>query len=225
VKAVFLDRDGVINADREDYVTSWSQFHFLPGALEGLRHLTAAGYRLAVITNQSAIGRGIASAADVEEMNARMVSSLAEAGARIDAVLCCPHAPEEGCACRKPSPGLLIEAARRLRVSPADTCVVGDWVDDIAAARAAGCAVPILVLTGRGRRALPLTRAAGLGPFLVARNLLAAAEAIVSWGGNGVATAKASGREVEALSPPPCQPACPPGGPDRHVERAGRYAQ
>jgi D-glycero-D-manno-heptose 1,7-bisphosphate phosphatase len=125
----------------------------------------------------------------VEQLNARMVSALAEGGARIDAVLYCPHAPEQGCACRKPRPGLLMEAGRRLGVSPSDTCVVGDWVDDIVAAREAECAVPILVLTGRGRRALPLARAAGVSPFLVARDLLSAAQAIVSWGdGDGART-------------------------------------
>ena len=189
MKAVLLDRDGVINADQDGYVTSWSEFRLLPGALDGLRQLTAAGYRLAVVTNQAAVGRGLASADEVDQLNARMVSMLAEGDVRIDTVLYCPHAPEEGCACRKPQPGLLIEAARRLGVAPADTCVIGDWVDDIAAARAAGCAVPILVMTGRGRRALALARAAGLGPFLVARDLLVAAQAIVSWGGDdGVGT-------------------------------------
>jgi D-glycero-D-manno-heptose 1,7-bisphosphate phosphatase len=198
VKAVFLDRDGVINADQDGYVTSWSQFRLLPGALEGLRQLSAAGYRLAVVTNQAVVGRGLASAAEVGELNARMVSALAEGGARIDAVLSCLHAPEDGCACRKPQPGLLIEAGRRLGVAPADTCVIGDWVDDIAAARAAGCAVPILVLTGRGRRALPLARAAGLGPFLVARDLLAAAQAIVSWGGDDVVKTHPSAERLEA---------------------------
>jgi D-glycero-D-manno-heptose 1,7-bisphosphate phosphatase len=198
VKAVLLDRDGVINADHEGYVTSWSQFRLLPGTLEGLRQLTAAGYRLAVVINQAVVGRGLASAAEVEELNARMVSALAEGGARIDVVLYCPHAPEDGCACRKPQPGLLIEAGRRLGVAPADTCVIGDWVDDITAARAAGCAVPILVLTGRGRRALPLARAAGLGPFLVARDLLTAAQAIVSWGGDDAAKAQASTEAFEA---------------------------
>jgi D-glycero-D-manno-heptose 1,7-bisphosphate phosphatase len=198
VKAVLLDRDGVINVDQEGYVTSWSQFRFLPGALEGLRQLTAAGCRLAVVTNQAVIGRGLASAAQVEEVNARMVSALAEGGARIDAVLYCPHAPEESCACRKPRPGLLMEAGRRLGVAPADTCVIGDWVDDIAAARAAGCAVPILVLTGRGRRALSLAQVAGLGPFLVARDLLVAAQAIVSWRGDGVVKARASTGAIEA---------------------------
>ena len=198
MKAVFLDRDGVINVDQDGYVTSWSEFRFLPGALEGLRQLTAAGYRLAVVTNQAVVGRGLASAAEVEELNARMVSALAEGGARIDAVLYCPHAPEEGCACRKPQPGLFIEAGRRLGVPLDGVCVIGDWVDDIAAARAAGCAVPILVLTGRGRRALPLARAAGLGPFMVARDLLAAAQAIVSWGGDDVAKTQASTEAIEA---------------------------
>ena len=198
MKAVLLDRDGVINADQDGYVTSWNQFRLLPGTLEGLRQLTAAGYRLAVVTNQAVVGRGLASAAEVEELNARMVSALAEGGAHIDAVLYCPHAPEEGCACRKPQPGLLIEAGRRLGVSPADTCVIGDWVDDIAAASAAGCAVPILVLTGRGRRALPLARAAGLSPFLVARDLLAAAQAIVSWDGDGDVKTQESAEAIEA---------------------------
>jgi D-glycero-D-manno-heptose 1,7-bisphosphate phosphatase len=198
VKAVLLDRDGVINADQDGYVTSWDQFCLLPGTLEGLHQLTAARYKLAVVTNQAVVGRGLASAAEVEELNARMVSALAEGGARIDAVLYCPHAPEEGCACRKPEPGLLIEAGRRLGVSPADTCVIGDWVDDIAAARAADCAVPILVLTGRGRRALPLARAAGLSPFMVARDLLAAAQAIVSWGGDGHAKTRESVEAIEA---------------------------
>jgi len=198
VKAVLLDRDGVINADQDGYVTSWDQFRLLPGTLEGLHQLTAARYKLAVVTNQAVVGRGLASAAEVEELNARMVSALAEGGARIDAVIYCPHAPEEGCACRKPEPGLLIEAGRRLGVSPADTCVIGDWVDDIAAARAADCAVPILVLTGRGRRALPLARAAGLSPFMVARDLLAAAQAIVSWGGDGHVKTRESVEAIEA---------------------------
>lgn len=198
MKAVLLDRDGVINADQDGYVTSWDQFCLLPGTLEGLHQLTAARYKLAVVTNQAVVGRGLASAAEVEELNARMVSALAEGGARIDAVLYCPHAPEEGCACRKPEPGLLIEAGRRLGVSPADTCVIGDWVDDIAAARAADCAVPILVLTGRGRRALPLARAAGLSPFMVARDLLAAAQAIVSWGGDGHVKTRESVEAIEA---------------------------
>ena len=198
MKAVLLDRDGVINADQDGYVTSWDQFRLLPGTLEGLCQLTAARYKLAVVTNQAVVGRGLASAAKVEELNARMVSALAEGGARIDAVLYCPHAPEEGCACRKPEPGLLIEAGRRLGVSPADTCVIGDWVDDIAAARAADCAVPILVLTGRGRRALPLARAAGLSPFMVARDLLAAAQAIVSWGGDGHVKTRESVEAIEA---------------------------
>ena len=198
MKAVLLDRDGVINADQDGYVTSWDQFCLLPGTLEGLHQLTAARYKLAVVTNQAVVGRGLASAAEVEELNARMVSALAEGGARVDAVLYCPHAPEEGCACRKPEPGLLIEAGRRLGVSPADTCVIGDWVDDIAAARAADCAVPILVLTGRGRRALPLARAAGLSPFMVARDLLAAAQAIVSWGGDGHVKTRESVEAIEA---------------------------
>jgi D-glycero-D-manno-heptose 1,7-bisphosphate phosphatase len=151
--AVFLDRDGVINRNRPDYVRRWEQFEFLPGALEALRDLAREDLPVLVVSNQSAVGRRLMSPQDLEEINARMLGAVAAAGGRIDGAYYCPHAPEEGCLCRKPAPGLLVRAMRRFEVDPGRSCLVGDGVVDMLAARELG--IPsILVLTGRGQEAL-----------------------------------------------------------------------
>ncbi len=151
--AVFLDRDGVINHDRPDYVRRWDQFEFLPGALEALRDLARKGLPVLVVSNQSAVGRGLMSSWDLEEINTRMLELVTAAGGRIDGAYYCPHAPEAGCACRKPAPGLLLEAMQRFGVDPGRSCLVGDGVADMLAAREVG--IPsILVLTGRGQETL-----------------------------------------------------------------------
>lgn len=147
--AIFLDRDGVINADRPDYVKSWEEFALLPGALEALRELSATRMPIVVITNQSAINRGLTSFEVVESINRRLMALVAEAGGRIEAVAWCPHRPEEQCGCRKPAPGLLHYAAEALRLDLARSYLVGDAESDIAAGMAAGCK-SLLVLTGRG---------------------------------------------------------------------------
>jgi histidinol-phosphate phosphatase family protein len=150
---VFLDRDGVVNRNRDDYVKSWEEFEFLPRSLEALRILAGRGVRVIVVTNQSAVGRGIISEETLEGIHRRMVAEVEEHGGRIDAVLCCPHAPDDGCQCRKPRPGLLLEAARRFGADPAASCFVGDSLSDLKAAHAAG--IPfVMVLSGKG---LPAT--------------------------------------------------------------------
>jgi D-glycero-D-manno-heptose 1,7-bisphosphate phosphatase len=101
---VFLDRDGVINRNRIDHVKSWSEFEFLPGALEALKRLAGLDLPVVVVTNQAAIGRGLIDAAEVDEIHRRMIEAVRLFGGRIDAVLCCPHRPDEGCECRKPKP-------------------------------------------------------------------------------------------------------------------------
>lgn len=95
-RAVFVDRDGVINRNRDDYVKSWAEFEFLPGALDGLRRLAALDARVIVITNQSIINRGLAPRAVVDGINDRMTREVRRAGGRIDAVFVCPHRPDEG---------------------------------------------------------------------------------------------------------------------------------
>jgi D-glycero-D-manno-heptose 1,7-bisphosphate phosphatase len=173
--AIFLDRDGVINRNRPDHVKAWDEFEFLPGVLEALARLAGVGLPVLVISNQGAIGRGLTTQAAVDEINRRMAAEIRAAGGRIDDVLCCPHRPEDGCACRKPRPGLLLQAAERWDLDLAASVLVGDAETDILAAQRAGCR-PLLVLTGRGAEQLAVLRAAGRDGFLVAGDLPAAVD-------------------------------------------------
>ena len=151
--AVFLDRDGVINENRADYVKSRTEFVFLPGVMEPLRRLAQTDLVIVVITNQSAIGRGLVSSEEAEAINRYMVEEIERFGGRVDGLFCCPHRPDEGCECRKPRPGLLLRAAEELRLDLKCSFLVGDALSDVEAARAVGCQ-PLLVLTGRGEEQL-----------------------------------------------------------------------
>lgn len=145
---IFIDRDGVINANRSDHVKRWEEFIFLPGALDALRTLADRPAPIIVITNQALIGRGIVPAAIVEDVHARMRAVVAAAGGRIDDVYLCPHRPEDGCDCRKPQPGLLRDIGKRYAIDLKHVPMVGDTLRDLQAAAAAGCE-PHLVLSGR----------------------------------------------------------------------------
>lgn len=149
---VILDRDGVLNQEAPDsgYVREPAQFHWLPGALEALAILRGAGVHLTVATNQSGVGRGLMSLAQLTAVHERMLTEAAGSDAALDAVLFCPHAPEERCACRKPAPGLIHEAIRRSGIAAADSLVVGDAERDLEAAARAGVTAA-LVRTGKGR--------------------------------------------------------------------------
>lgn len=149
MRAVFLDRDGVICENRPDHVKSWSEFRFLPGALLALRRLAATPFRIVVVTNQAIVHRGTVPASAVEEIHERMARAVRRFGGRLDAIYCCPHRPEEGCPCRKPKPGLLLQAARDLGIQLEGSYLIGDALTDMEAALAVGCQ-PILVRTGRG---------------------------------------------------------------------------
>lgn len=152
VRHLIVDRDGVLNAEPAggEFVREPAQFHWLPGSLEALAKLSAAGIRISVASNQSGVGRGLMSPADLARVHARMTDSAAAAGGSIDAIFCCPHAPDAGCECRKPAPGLLLAAMRTSGIEAAATLVVGDDARDVAAARAAGVAAA-LVRSGKGR--------------------------------------------------------------------------
>jgi len=183
LRHVILDRDGVLNreADGAGYVREPSEFHWLPGALEGLVMLRRAGLHLTVVTNQSGVGRGLMTLEQLAAVHARMQEEAAAHGAALDAVLFCPHAPEEACSCRKPAPGLIQAAIARSGIAAADSIVVGDDGRDLEAAARAGVAAA-LVRTGKGRRTQARLGAPGVVTY---DDLLELARAIV--GGRGPA--------------------------------------
>src|SRR5258706_15038184 len=138
-RTVLLDRDGVINRMRTDYVKSWDDFELLPGAIEAIARLGRSGHDVIVLTNQSAIAQRLVGAQAVDDIHSRLAAMVVEHGGRIRAFLICPHGKDEGCGCRKPAPGLLFRARDELGVDLADAIMVGDQIWDIQAARAAGC--------------------------------------------------------------------------------------
>jgi D-glycero-D-manno-heptose 1,7-bisphosphate phosphatase len=148
-RAVFLDRDGVINKNREDYVKSWDEVEFLPGVLSALKELAGSDFMIFVLTNQSAVGRGLLSIATLEEMHRQMKTVITGQGGRIDGFYYCPHRPDEKCTCRKPAPGLLLTASSEHGLQLEKSYFVGDARSDMEAAVNAGCQ-PVLVMSGRG---------------------------------------------------------------------------
>ncbi|RMH71754.1 MAG: D-glycero-beta-D-manno-heptose 1,7-bisphosphate 7-phosphatase [Gemmatimonadetes bacterium] len=144
---IFLDRDGVINVNRDDYVKSWAEFQFLPDVLTALKILHDHEIPVIVITNQSAIGRGIVTETTVQEIHRRMAHQVEQAGGYITAVYYCPHHPSEGCNCRKPRPGMLIQAAHDFNLDLRKCVFVGDNMRDIEAGKNAGCQT-VFVRTG-----------------------------------------------------------------------------
>lgn len=154
VRHLIVDRDGVLNREAPDggWITSPREWTWEEGALDGLRLAARHGVFVSVVTNQSVIGRGIATAEAVEAVHRHMVEDARAAGGRIDAVYTCPHAPDGGCDCRKPRPGLVLHAITTAGLPPTATILVGDAVRDVEAARAAGIRA-VLVRTGKGRRA------------------------------------------------------------------------
>ncbi|MGH2587587.1 MAG: HAD-IIIA family hydrolase [Dehalococcoidia bacterium] len=139
--AVILDRDGVLNRrpPRAQYVRTWDEFAWLPGAQEALRLLNDAGYRVVVVSNQAGIARGAMTEANLQAVNERMVAEATAAGGRIDAVYYCAHGWDDGCACRKPRPGMLFQAQRDFHLDLSRTLFIGDDERDAQAADAAGC--------------------------------------------------------------------------------------
>lgn len=146
-----LDRDGVINRDSPGYIKSPAEWEPVPGSLEAIHQLTAHGFTVVVASNQSGVGRGLFSAATLQAINAQMQARVRAAGGEIAAVFCCPHAPADGCDCRKPRPGLLRQIEAAYGVSLRGQPVIGDSGRDLDAALAVG-ARAMLVRTGNGER-------------------------------------------------------------------------
>ena len=140
-RAIFLDRDGVINQrpPEGDYITRWEDFHILPGVAEGIALLNHAGFSVIVVTNQRCVAKGQLSEANLQQMHDRMTDVLARAGANIDATFYCPHEIEPRCDCRKPAPGMLLTAARLNGIDLRTSWMIGDSDNDVEAGHNAGC--------------------------------------------------------------------------------------
>jgi D-glycero-D-manno-heptose 1,7-bisphosphate phosphatase len=177
--AIFLDRDGVIIENRSNYVRSWADVEFYPQAIEALASRITGAYKLIIITNQSPIGRGILTREQFDEINQRILREIDAAGVKVDGVYVCPHHPDDGCECRKPRPGMLLQAAREHQLDLDNSILVGDALSDLQAGIAAGVGRVMLVRTGRGAEQEKSSEAADMQPFEVYANLAEALSAIM----------------------------------------------
>jgi len=178
--AVFLDRDGVLIKNRSDYVRDWSQVSIFPNAFSALSRLQLAGYKIILVTNQSAVGRGLVSLQTASAINQKIVDTIRMNGGQIDAVYMCPHHPDDDCACRKPKPGLLLQAADELKLDLNRSWMVGDAWSDLLAGQAAKLNGVIMVKTGRGSAQLLQPQPKELSAFHFFEDVLEAANAITS---------------------------------------------
>ena len=151
MKLAILDRDGVINYDSDQYIKSPAEWRPIPGSIEAIARLNQNGYRIAVATNQSGIGRGLFDMATLNAINDKMMELVFRQGGRIDAIFFCPHTAAAQCACRKPRTGMFEEIAARFHTDLKAVPAIGDSLKDLEAAEAVG-AQPILVLTGKGKK-------------------------------------------------------------------------
>jgi D-glycero-D-manno-heptose 1,7-bisphosphate phosphatase len=148
---IILGRDGVINQESDKHIKSPAEWEPIEGSLEAIARLNQAGYRVVVITNQSGIAQGLFDSEDLNRIHSKMRRMLAQVGGKIEAILFCPHGPDDECDCRKPQDGAYAELAHRLRINLENVPAVGNSVKDIKAAQSVG-AKPILVRTGRGKQ-------------------------------------------------------------------------
>jgi len=151
MQLVILDRDGVINQDSDHFIKSPEEWIPIPGSLEAVALLNQSGFRTVIATNQSGVGRGLFDMNALNAIHTKMHRALTTIGGHVDAVFYCPHPAEEGCACRKPKPGMFNDIAARYNLDITGSPAIGDSLRDLQAAAAAGCH-PILVRTGKGKK-------------------------------------------------------------------------
>ena len=176
--AIFLDRDGVLIENRPDYVREWSEVNIFPEAIDALSFPAIRNYKIVIVTNQSAVGRGLISLEIAEDINNELVNRIRADGGQVDAVYMCPHAPADGCFCRKPKPGLLLQAAQDLSLDLQRSWMIGDAWSDLQAGQAAGIRQPILLRTGRGAEQLLKARPKSIPSPMIFDNLVQAMMAI-----------------------------------------------
>ncbi len=163
--AIILDRDGVVIENRENYVCSWADVEVYSQALRALASASRSNYKIVIITNQAGIGKGIIPLQTANEINRRLVQAIEQAGGRVDGLYMCPHTPQDQCECRKPRPGMILQAERELSLDLSRSWMIGDALSDLQAGRAAGVGHLALVRTGRGDRQSKLPESTNLRPF------------------------------------------------------------
>ena len=178
--SIFLDRDGVLIENRSDYVRDWSQVKIIPEAIRALSLAPIKKYKVVIVTNQSVVGRGLVLLKTAQEINQRLINLIRGQGGQIDGVYMCPHKPDDGCTCRKPLPGLLLQAAQDLSLDLQRSWMIGDAWSDVRAGEAAGLRGTILLKTGRGTEQLLQARLEKVTDNLVFDNLPLALETIFS---------------------------------------------
>ncbi len=178
---VLLDRDGVLNATPSNrYITSADELVLIDGAAEAVRILNDRGFGVLVVSNQQCVGKGLLSIPELDAMSQHLRSLIhASSGGEILDFFYCPHLAEDECACRKPNPGLIVQAQRKYEFDPAETYVVGDSYTDLEAALRAGCP-PILVLTGNDAGRYRSGQMPAAPPGYVGTDVLDAARHILS---------------------------------------------
>lgn len=151
-KAVFLDRDGVINrkAPEGEYIVRWDDFEILPGVVEAIRTLNQSGYHVIIVTNQRAVAQKKITIAELEKMHGKLIATLAERGGRIDRIYFCPHDLGASCDCRKPKAGMLLRALKEFEIDPRESWMVGDSPVDIEAGKSAACRTALIGASPNG---------------------------------------------------------------------------
>ena len=186
MKTIFLDRDGVINFDSPNYIKGIDEVRFIPQSLDAIVRLTQAGFQIFIITNQAGIGRGLFTLEDLSDTHAFITQAVEDAGGNIVGIFFCPHAPDDGCDCRKPNAGLF-EQAREIYDIDMDTAImIGDSAKDMWAATNAGCVTTILVQTGYTPMEQILSDLPEHTPAYIARDLSDAADWILARGRKGI---------------------------------------
>lgn len=169
--AIFLDRDGVLIENRANYVRDWSQVKIFPESIKALANSNLEKYKIVIVTNQSAVGRGIISLKTAKNINECLVKIIQTQNGKLDGAYLCPHDPNDGCNCRKPNPGMLLQAAKELSLDLKRSWMIGDAWTDIQAGQAADVQRTIILKTGRGIDQLAMTPPSGIGDYLVCNDL------------------------------------------------------
>ena len=167
IPALFLDRDGVIIENRDAYVRSWEDVTFIPDVLRALAKISQSPFPILIVTNQSAIGRGILTLAQAQDINRQILETIRLNDGRVDDIYICPHTPANHCDCRKPEPGLFLRAAADYSIDLSHSIMIGDTLNDLLAGQNAGLVNNALVLSGLGLSQLDLPLPPKLNSFLV----------------------------------------------------------